>query len=128
MPARVDDTSISHDDVLWRRVLPEWTKFEEGATRVTSVAFKDRHTGEVSVHIARLANLEAILAAYPGHAVVAITAGFVRSLGNYIIACNPIMNDPRAPDDPSHAVICPSPTKSDARALARHATWVKEFT
>ena len=127
MPVRVDDPSISDDRILWRRVLPDWTTTKGGVFRVTSQAFKDRRSYELSVHIASLTDIDTVLAHYPGHGIVAISAGYVRSLGDYAIVRDPVLNDPKLPDDPSHALICPAPNKgSDASSLAKHAIWVKE--
>jgi hypothetical protein len=94
--------------------------------RATSQTFKDRLSYELSVHIVSLTSIDAVLAAYPGQGVVAISAGYVRSLGDYAIVRDPIMNDPRTPDDPSHALIRPAPSKGDARSLARQAQWIRE--
>lgn len=126
MQPRVDDPSIRDEEVLWRRVLPEWTTMKGGTFRPTSQTFKDRRSYELSVHIASLTTIDKVLAAYPGQGIVAITAGDVRSLGSYAIVRDPIINDPDLPDDPSHALICPSPTGSAASSLARLAVWVRE--
>lgn len=118
MPPRQDDPTIRDDELLWRRILPEWVHVNpDGSTRPSSVAFIDRRSGEVSVHRAELTDLDLVRAVRPTDSVVEVTAGFVRSLGCIIAA------DPK-PDDPSHALICPSPSKAIARKLAEHARWI----
>ncbi len=127
MQLRVDDPSITDDEILWRRVRRDWTTTSEGVFRPTSQTFKDRKSFELSVHIARMTSVEMIRANYPGEGIAAISAGLVRSLGDYKLVRDPILNEPLTPDDPSHALICPAPNKgSHASTLARKARWVIE--
>lgn len=120
MPPRQDDPTVRDDEVLWRRILPEWLHANpDGSVRPSSVAFTDRRSGEVSVHRALLTTLAVVSAARPGDRVVEVTAGLVRSLGCIVVAA-PL------PDDPSHALICPSPSKAVARKLAEQARWVAQ--
>jgi hypothetical protein len=119
MPEPVD-LSIQNRDILWRRIHPgwiEWAGENEGITRPTSVAFQDRITAEVSVSVARETTKYRILRCYPEHSLAAITVEAVRGVGCVVT------RRPTA-DDPAHAVILPSPTKSRARDLAKQATWV----
>jgi hypothetical protein len=124
MTERVDDPTINDDDLLWRRIVnkPEWVSHNsDGSWRVSSAAFIDRHTGEVSVHLARLTTQEKVLASRPDEGMVEIVAGLPRSLG-LIVAYDP------TDDDQSHSLICSpmggSIKKSDARKLADAAGWL----
>ena len=119
MPSRVDDPTINNDEVLWRRLLPEWLHTEEsGRIRAKSFAFTDRLSGELSVHIAALTTQAAVLAGRPNDRIAAIEAGYPRSLGFAIV------HDPK-PEDPSHALICPSPKGAKARSIAERAVLIQ---
>lgn len=125
MTQRVDDkTTISNDDLLWRRIVnkPEWvSRTEDGKWRVSSAAFIDRYTGEVSVHLAKLTTQEKALAGRSNEGLVEIVAALPRSI-ELIIAYDP------KDDDQSHSLICPpsggSISKSKARKLADAANWL----
>jgi hypothetical protein len=119
MPPRVDDRSIADDEILWRRIIPEWLCREaDGTIRPGKVAFIDRLSGEVSVHIASiLGDPNLALRGRPADSLAAIKAGHPRSLGLAVV------RDPK-PDDPSHALLCPSPTPGKARQIAKQAVWV----
>ena len=133
MPSRSDDRiSIGDDQDLWRRVFPDSQCFKplgDGQWRPSSAIFLDRHTREVSVHVSSLTSVEAVLAQYPNHSLVALKASVPRSLG-YSVCPDPIANDPILPDDPSHALICPphevgiKKLKAHARDMALAAKWV----
>lgn len=113
-----DDPSISDEERLWRRIWPNHVSKSKDPIIPQSRAFRDNHTGEVSVHRADLITPEDALAEYPTHYLVEITAGQVRALGEYAVVADPIV------DDPSHALILPSPTRGDAKRLARQAQWI----
>ncbi len=125
MPQREDDPTILDDDFLWRRIVnnPNMiTRDSDGKLRPSSAAFRDGHTGEVSVHLARLTTLEKVLLDKPEVGIVEINAGYPRTLEHKIV------HDPND-TDPSHTLICPpdkSPkqTKKDARLMAEHARWL----
>ncbi|MGH9839319.1 MAG: hypothetical protein ACREEM_11105 [Blastocatellia bacterium] len=125
MIQRVDDTTtISNDDLLLRRIVnkPEWlSRNEDGSWRVSSAAFVDRYTGEVSIHLARLTTPENALAGRPDEGLVDLFAILPRSIGLIVVY------DPKD-DDPSHSLICaPSGSgvsKSKARKLADAARWL----
>ena len=56
MPERVDDPSIADDDVLRRRLLPNWLCSEgDGTVRPGKVAIMDRRSGEVWVSLREFA-------------------------------------------------------------------------
>ena len=118
MPPRVDDPSIGDEVLLWRRILRNWLHREpDGTVRPASFAFIDRLSGELSVHIAALTTPSQALAGRPEDSLVAIRAGLPRSFGLAIV------RDP-TPDDPSHALICPSPKRAQASKLSERAIWV----
>lgn len=120
MPQRIDDPAIiTNDEILWRRIIPNWLCQEsDGTFRPAKVAFIDRLTHEVSVHRAAIMGDHGL--ALTGHqedSLAAVVVGDVRAQGLAVVA------DP-TPDDHSHALICPSPTDGKARKLAKGATWV----
>jgi hypothetical protein len=115
---RVDDLSIDAEEVLWRRVLPDWLHREpDGRVRAGSHAFIDRQSGELSVNIAALTSIESVRQTRPGDFILAFKAGVPRKLGLKIV------RDPE-PDDPSHALICPSPDKKQAKVINKQTWWV----
>jgi hypothetical protein len=63
--ALVKDDDLSGDTVLWRRILPSWIQGENGQYRPQSIAFVDRLTGEVSVFIANMTDIDTIMKNYP---------------------------------------------------------------
>jgi hypothetical protein len=97
MDPLIDDPEISNEEILYRRISPQWMIYENNQWRPSSAAFK---TTQMSVHLASLISPEMTLASYPEHSLVSITAGNVREL-ECIIARE--KNDP----DPSHALVCP---------------------
>ncbi|MGH9837472.1 MAG: hypothetical protein ACREEM_01665 [Blastocatellia bacterium] len=123
MPIRIDDLSIPDDDLLWRRLRPDWVIPTEDGFRISSAAFKDgRH--EVSVDLAAQTTQEKTLAGFPNQGLAEIKAGFPRSLGHAIIR-DPIVNNP------AHALICEpldQPNRKrerDAKEMARQASILK---
>lgn len=98
MPAEgyADDATIADEEVLWRRLIPEWVRAEGETVRISEGAFR---THEMSVHIASLTSAGQVLASYPGVRLARFTAGDVRATGCILF---------RAPteEDPSHAIVC----------------------
>ncbi|MEJ7859996.1 MAG: hypothetical protein WKF90_00020 [Pyrinomonadaceae bacterium] len=126
MPVREDDLSIADEDLLWRRIqnIPQWLKINsDGTFRLSSAAFLDDYTGEVSVHLEKIIlSQEKVLAGKPDDGLVEIEAGFPRSLSHKIT------HDPTN-DDPSHALICPpeisnNRRRTDAKKMAKIARWL----
>lgn len=134
MAQRVDDSSISNDDLLWRRIVnnPIWWKRDEqgnpvrdinGSPCLSSAAFLDGYTGEVSVHLARLTTQEKALSARPDNGLVEISAAIPRSV-NHIVTLDP------TEEDESHSLICPSEAlsksgrKMAARKMSEAARWL----
>lgn len=97
-PHWVDDPTIGDDEILWRRVDPAdiVTDHNTGRQRSSSAAFL---TEQMSVHIASLTSLEAVLTRYPHVRIAAFGAEDARNLG-CVVARAP------TPDDPSHALVC----------------------
>jgi hypothetical protein len=123
MPDRVDDPTINDEDMLWRRIVNDPTRvtYSDDGWRVSSVAFIDRYTGRVSVHLAKLTSQQAALNDRPNEGLVEIAAGLPRRLG-LIVDYDP------TDEDESHCVIHPpgggAISKSKARTLAQAAQWL----
>ncbi|HWQ36014.1 MAG TPA: hypothetical protein VNQ79_24440 [Blastocatellia bacterium] len=134
MAHRIDDPSISDDDLLWRRIVnnPIWWKRDEqgnpvlntqGSPCLSSAAFLDGYTGEVSVHLARLTSQEKVLLRKPDNGLVEITAAIPRSV-NHIVTLDP------TEEDESHSLICPpeslskSVRKASAKKMSEAARWL----
>lgn len=62
----IDDTEIPNQEILYRRIPPEWMKFEDGQWRVSSGAFS---TSQASVNLASRISPEDVLASYPTHSL-----------------------------------------------------------
>jgi hypothetical protein len=123
MPVRIDDLSITDNDLLWRRLHPDWVIPTDSGFRISSAAFKDgRH--EVSVNLAALTTVEETLAGFPNQGLAEIRAGVPRSLGHSIV------RDPEE-SNPSHALICEPPVQPnkkrerDAKEMARQAVIIR---
>ena len=126
MTERDDLSTINDEDPLWRRIVnvPQWIKeLPDGSYRVSSAAFKDGRTGEVSVHLAKLTTQGKALAQHPEKGLVEIVVNLPRSLGHSVVY------DP-TDDDPSHCLICPPQNQTektrnrDARKMAEAVRWL----
>jgi hypothetical protein len=120
-----DDRTILDEHHLWRRI-PKWHLAPDQnarGIRVSSAAFDDDPDGNpMSVVLGdellssgRAA--EEALRGLPEFGLVSITAALARERGQKII---------RAPsdDEPAHALVVGSKTRSVMKAFARAATWV----
>ena len=58
---RVDDKDLGDERRLYRRILPAWIIREDGKCRPQSVALNDRHTHEVSVFVADMTSVSAVM-------------------------------------------------------------------
>ncbi len=124
MPERIDDLSITSEELLWRRLHPKWVIHnEDGSFRVSSAAFKDgRH--EVSVDIATLTAIEDSLAGFTDQGLAELQAGVSRSLGHAVV------RDP-LPENVAHALICEplplphSKRERDAKTMSREAIIIR---
>jgi len=124
-PPLEDDSTISDDAALWRRVYPLWIVRDEnaGGPRVSSAAFDDSEDGSpLSVLLADVVaktqrTAQNVLAGYDGYALAAISAGTARH-NKQSVARTPL------PDEPAHASVFGTKTKSNKRGMAKAANWV----
>jgi hypothetical protein len=109
---------IADDEVLYRRVVPDWITYEDGRPQPMALAFKDRHEKKLSVVVGSEASLRQILRGRPEDSVISVPVKAVRNEGLRV----------ERDHDPAldgHAVIIPAPTGAKASRLAHLATWVK---
>lgn len=130
MPQRVDDQSIKNDDWLLRRILnnPAWYgKNDDGSYYVSSAAFIDNYTNEVSVDQEKLTTWEKALRHFPNDGLARLRAEIPRSC-EHIVVSDPIDDPDPEKANPAHALICPpenmnsSQRKKQARTMAKAAT------
>lgn len=117
---RSDDTGIGDNEILWRRFHPSQMVPDKSTGKLTapSIVFRD---DEMSVHIASLTSLPLVLAEYPHHGIISITAADARAEGLIVV------RDPM-PRDASHALVCRSDrnkiTKTQAKSLKQRSQMV----
>ncbi len=125
MDGFTDDPTILDDAVLWRRI-PPWHVVPDdnlGVMRPSSAAFKDSPDGSsMSVFLAELVErdgrkAEDALVGHTDYALSAFGAGLARRCKQGVAS------DPQ-PDEPAHAVVFGTKTKSISRALAKGSEWV----
>jgi hypothetical protein len=120
-----DDPGIPDSTHVWRRISPNWIKYDSAQERrrPSSQAFQDSRDGTpMSVFLeSELSTPAAALQGHTGYSLVALRVGYVRSLG-LVVTRSPI----RPEDPPGHAWVVGSKTASIRAKLARHATWVVE--
>jgi hypothetical protein len=108
---RVDDPDLGDQDVLWRRVLPEWITSDEGTVyRPSSMTFMDRHANEVSVSVANLTDVATMLNGHPNDSLVAFKAGNVRKAGGIVGLT------PENPDLAHRVLVYPNPSRMRSAA------------
>jgi hypothetical protein len=134
VPDPTDDTSISDDAVLWRRVPVPLVDFDATPPRPKSQAFDnssprpDGSADGMSVFLADEAkDPSRLVVNHPGGGVIAITAGDIRSISGQALVREP--SDPGDPD--GHVVVYGSKNpkrrkKFRDKAVARG--WVIEPT
>jgi hypothetical protein len=116
-----DDLTIPDEADLWRRI-PTWHIVRDensGQIRPSSAAFDNDPDGApMSVVLAAEAeNPQTALAGLTGFALASFKARTARD-------CNQgIVRDP-LPNEPAHALVFGTKTKSIRRRLAKEATWV----
>src|SRR6266567_3418472 len=123
MPERspTNDPSIANDEVLLRRLQPDWiVPGEHGRMRIASAAFKHE---EMSIVFRTLLETQGRFAqdALSGHAdnsLCLITAGLARDLAQGVVY------DVDPPNDPAHGLVVGKKTKAVANRFAREAAWV----
>ena|SRR2546422_93166 len=119
MPDWEDDTGISDEEFLLRRIHPDDIKFDaEGDPYPSGGAFR---TQQLSVNIASRTTYDAVLANYPRHSLAAFKVSVVRSEECIIVSDL---------EDPTHAMVCRKDdphkrlSKPQAYKLASQATLV----
>lgn len=123
MPDFQDDPRIPDHADVWRRITPEWLKWdrEQGRQQLNSQAFQDSvDETPMSVFLAsELPAPEEALAGHSGYFLAGLNVGFVRSLGLGVA------REPIRPEDPvGHAWVVGTKTRRIRRQLAKHAHWV----
>jgi hypothetical protein len=117
---RVDDKDLGDERLLYRRIIPGWIIHEDGEYRPQSVALVDRHTHEVSVFVADLTTISAIMQDYPEQSLVEFQAALPRK-------CDGIVSKTPENPDPAHRVLCyPTGNKmvKAAKIIATNCRWV----
>ncbi len=115
-----EDVVEDHED-LWRSILEDQVDTKEGRPRPQSGCFRSLETDGVSVRRARLAPLEYSQSSITHPYIAVVTAAEVRSQTD---GKSDVVPDP-LPDDPSHALIRPSPGAKAARRIARLVRWLR---
>jgi hypothetical protein len=123
--AYTDDSTISDDEWLWRRIPPWHVYFDEnlGRRRPSKAAFEDDEDGHpMSVVLAALVvsgnrTPHDILHGHEGFALAQITAGLARSRQQRV------QRDP-LPEELAHALVFGRKTESVRRAFAKACQWV----
>jgi hypothetical protein len=113
----------SDDELLWRRL--SWGDVKDDGA-ISSARFYTRESDGVSVHRVHLTTRDWIERHFPGVGLAQLSIGQVRAVGSFDVVARPVRDEPGKPDDPSHALIIPLPTKGQARALARQCTVEKD--
>ncbi len=123
MSEPVDDVAIGDDERLLRRIRPEdvFVEPQTGQRRPSSATFISK-SNIISVDLASLTTPDKALGDYPGHVLVEIDVGTVRSLG-----CK-VVRDP-LPNNSDHALLYGSGpegrmTKSQAKEIVNRCQWV----
>jgi hypothetical protein len=117
---RVDDLDVGDERLLYRRILPNWIIREDGICRPQSVAFVDRHTHEVSVFVADMTSVSAVMEGYPDQSLVEFKAALPRS-------CSGIVAKTPENLDPAHRVLCYSNQSrmlKGAKLIAVNCNWI----
>jgi hypothetical protein len=120
-----DDSTISDEAELWRRIHPKQWELDGnlGRIRPVSGAFDDPSDGTpmsvdlADVYIQMGQGPEAALIGYEEFALAAITARLIRECG-LGVARQPL------PENPAHAVVFGKKSQKIRRKLAREARWV----
>ncbi len=120
-----DDDSVRNEDPLWRRVVPvQMVTDANGASRPSSAAFENSSDGSgMSVTLGREARADGVtpqvvLKRFPRCRIASLTAGQCRDHKQKIA------RDPTK-EDPHHALVNGTKTKSTRKAFATLACWVE---
>jgi hypothetical protein len=121
---RQDDSSISGDAILWRRIPPyrdnvQWE--EDGSPVPSSLNFGDEEN-ELSLYLASETSIETVLMNHEGFGLVKLTAGDIRKLlGSATILCRDDSDS-----TPGHVILCTKLSRKQRRDLARNISqWVQ---
>lgn len=120
-----DDRTVSDGVALLRRIPPRHFYFDEtlNRRRPSSAAFEDDSDGDpMSVYRGDVIESEAgdirrVMIGHEGYALVALTAGQVRSKSQ-TVSPDPL------PEESSHATVCGPKTGATRRWFSRQARWV----
>lgn len=119
-----NDTTISGEEVLWRRIPPWHVVFDKnlGRSRPKSSAF-DNHTDgtPMSIFLASVVkqgkrDARDTLVNHEGFALAAVTAKLARDLDQCVC------RDP-LPDEPAHGLVAGKKTKRVKKTFAKEARW-----
>lgn len=114
-----DDPRIANDEVLLRRLPPDWiVPGDDGRMRIASAAFKHE---ELSILFLSLMEQqgrpkEDALKGYPDNSLCSVTAGLARELEQGVIYAT------EPPNDPAHGLVIGKKRKI-ANRFARRAKW-----
>jgi hypothetical protein len=117
----MDAPEIPDDEVLLRRLVPDWiVPGEQGRMRISSAAFKHREMSILFLTLLRQQRrqIEDALTGHPGDSLCSITVGLARKLGQEIAY------DTGPPHDPAHGLVMGKKTQAIASQFARAAQWV----
>lgn len=121
----IDGSLLTDDDMLWRRVPPQWIIFDKNldCLRPSSAAFQDHPNGSaMSVGIESIARQHGreptdVLAGHDGFALVGFGVGCVRSLGQ-------VVRHVPLPGQPEHGEVEGKKTGSVKKRLSAASNWV----
>lgn len=123
--ATADDTSVGNDEILLRRIRPDWVEpaaESPNGVALRSIAFQnlDEDKQFMSSHLLTILQslglpAESILNGHPGYGLVQYTAGYARAAGQAIV------RDPK-PDDPAHMHVVGPKGKGWRRRFATGCT------
>ena len=139
MPQGTEEAEISNEDLLWRRILDDptrwWTKNSDGTIRPSSSSFlqrkekdSDKLENGLSVQLAKLTTKEKASSVIRSAGLAEIKVKLPRELGLSVIY-DPIENKENpSENDLAHTLISPQDrqkiTKTQARKMAGEATMI----
>jgi hypothetical protein len=123
--AHTDDEAVLSHERLLRRIHPKWKvpDYNSHRWRVSSAAYDDSEDGSpTSVSLEQTLIQQGLpitlpLQGHEGYTLAAVTMGFARTVQQGI------QRDPQ-PNDPSHALLFGTKTKSVRRKLAENSEWI----
>jgi hypothetical protein len=116
-----DDPSIGVEEVLLRRLQPDWiVPGNQGRMRIASAAFKHEELSILFLTMLLVQHraIDEVLSGHPNNSLCSITAGLARELGQAVVY------DAAPPNDPAHGLVAGKKTKSVANRFSREAVWV----